>query len=719
MLVRNRKPCAISGAEDPNGRDKYFIATPEGLILRRLHLTNPYTGIFVCNLETYYFYRVNGQYLASYKNKGNNFFGLALNWVSPQNNAGMEIGMSVAFREDFSKLPQTYTCAAGDTYESIASNLYGDASLASYIDAANGGGTLIAGQTIVIPQLISVHNKAGMARPYYQLLQIIQGSLTPHLDTPQPPPDDDDFFGMLFKAIVVVVICVAAPEVAPAFVTSLTATFGTAGALAVGAGLADAAAQGLCIGLGIQNNFSLAELATTMITAGFGAQLGPLAANANAAQWMEFIVKAGAVNIEEQLAEMAIGIRQQFDLAGVALAMGSAGLGNKIKIDNPLERRLVSDIAVAGMSSVVRGRFDIENLATQLITDAASYIAQQQTKKVSDEYHQSQQASRGAGHITQTTIEQQWESQLINDAKFTANTPLPSVTFDVNDDYISQQLGQRVGEEISHFQHQTPARNSNGFWRGVDDVLKMQEGTRKFADLIFTGQYEAPQDSWERAGFLIGAPIGLSLGAERLGAEAIETLYQGSQQLGKGLMQASRLMNRWGFWNRAENQNIVDPAEKAFYSKAKLISEHDFYHPGSIQNKFSASFSGYRYKTYQLKEDFVFYRAGSNDDSIGRFFSFDKPISELQIRIDKAVRPVWPDGGNSVVNTGYAIKIPKGSVVHVGNVAQQGDIFLGGTRQIYIDNPWLIPGVKIVNEYRLQEELLFNLIAKKNMANNF
>ena len=125
--------------------------------------------------------------------------------------------------------------------------------------------------------------------------------------------------------------------------------------------------------------------------------------------------------------------------------MGSAGLSSKIKIDNPIERRLVSDIAVAGMSSVVRGRFDFENLATQLITDTASYIAQQQTKKVSDEYYQSKKASRGAGHITQTTIEQQWESQLkINDAKFTANTLLPSATFDVNDDYDAHLLRDLV-----------------------------------------------------------------------------------------------------------------------------------------------------------------------------------------------------------------------------------------------------------------------------------
>jgi len=180
---------------------------------------------------------------------------------------------------------------------------------------------------------------------------------------------------------------------------------------------------------------------------------------------------------------------------------------------------------------------------------------QQQTKPISDDYHQSQKASGGVGQITQTTIDQQWDAHLINDAEFTADTSLPSVTFDVNNSYVAEQLGQRVGEEVSHFYHPTPPpRNPNGFWRGVDDVLKMSEGSRKVADFIFTGHYEAPRDSWEIAGFMLGAPIALSslaeVGVERLGAEAIDTLYQGSQQLGKGLMQASRLMNRWGVFSR-------------------------------------------------------------------------------------------------------------------------------------------------------------------------
>lgn len=65
----------------------------------------------------------------------------------------------------------------------------------------------------------------------------------------------------------------------------------------------------------MQDHFSFTELATMMISAGFGAQLAPPSCRCKrCAINGEFIVRAGAVNVEEQLAEMAIGIRQQFDL---------------------------------------------------------------------------------------------------------------------------------------------------------------------------------------------------------------------------------------------------------------------------------------------------------------------------------------------------------------------------------------------------------------------
>jgi len=276
----NGEPCAVVGGVDPEGENKYFVATPDGLILHRVHLNSFVAGYFYSPVETYYFYRVNGQYLASYKKDYQHAFDLALNFIRPQGEAGKEIGL--ASTKDWGRVPEIYTCGAGESYESVARNLYGDGSLGSYIDAANGGVSLVAGQTIVIPQLISVHNKAGMSRPYYQFLQIIQGSLTPHLDTPQPP--HDDFLSFLIKAIVAVVICIVVPEIAPELLASLTATLGPTGVLVLGAGLVDAAGQGLCIGLGIQDQFSLTELATTMITTGFGAQLGAFPVDADAAQ---------------------------------------------------------------------------------------------------------------------------------------------------------------------------------------------------------------------------------------------------------------------------------------------------------------------------------------------------------------------------------------------------------------------------------------------------
>ncbi|HEY2567144.1 MAG TPA: hypothetical protein VGH95_05520, partial [Candidatus Aquirickettsiella sp.] len=238
--------------------------------------------------------------------------------------------------------------------------------------------------------------------------------------------------------------------------------------------------------------------------------------------------------------------------AGVALAMGSAGLSPKIKLDNPLAQRMVSDIAVAGMSSVVRGRFDVESLATQLISDAAVVgMQQRQTKHVSDDYQESQRASRGAGHITQTAIEQQWESQLINDAEFIANMSLPSITLDVND----AGLAQRVGIEVSRFQHQTPPppRNPSGFWQrawnSVEDVFEhralIAEGRAAANSEVMSeslGHVSANQQHYLDLGYTD------SVAETRAGWIAATELPLPS--VAKGIMQASSLMNRWGVFGR-------------------------------------------------------------------------------------------------------------------------------------------------------------------------
>mgnify|MGYP003493404877 FL=1 len=300
------------------------------------------------------------------------------------------------------------------------------------------------------------------------------------------------------------------------------------------------------------------ETLTVMITSGLSAQLpagGLSAGEAKSAEAVaEHMLKVGMVNVEEQFAEMAIGVREQFDLAGVALAMGSAGLsaelGAKLKVDNPWVQRSLTDIGTAAMSGVVRGQFDMESLATQLITDNVGVMAQQMKtpSKLEEAYHQSQQASQGRNA---NDIDEQWQTEFINDAKLAANEPLPSITFDVEDPWTAAQLGQQVGETVSRFEHVDLPRNPNGFWRGVDDVLKMQKGTIAAVSSVFTGDYAVPQDSWEAAGYAIGIP--LAMGAQiitaeaALGAEAIEGLYQGSQ---RAFGSVTGQLEKWGFFGK-------------------------------------------------------------------------------------------------------------------------------------------------------------------------
>lgn len=74
---------------------------------------------------------------------------------------------------------------------------------------------------------------------------------------------------------------------------------------------------------------------------------------------------------------------------------------------------------------------------------------------------------------------------------------------------------------------------------------------------------------------------------------------------------------------------------------------------------------------------------------------------------------VWPSGGTSPIDTGFGIKIPRGSIVHVGDVANQGGVFFGGTRQVVVEAPWQIKGVEIVDTYSLQQEILWNAMIRK------
>ena len=115
-----------------------------------------------------------------------------------------------------------------------------------------------------------------------------------------------------------------------------------------------------------------------------------------------------------------------------------------------------------------------------------------------------------------------------------------------------------------------------------------------------------------------------------------------------------------------------------------------------LPDSLAGTFAGGRYTSRVIEKDMVLYRAGDAKKPLGQFFSKNKPISEIQTRIDKAIPPIWPGGAKSPINTAFKVQIPAGTTIHTGRIGSQGNHFLGGTQQVVIEKPWLLNGVKVL-----------------------
>ena len=118
----------------------------------------------------------------------------------------------------------------------------------------------------------------------------------------------------------------------------------------------------------------------------------------------------------------------------------------------------------------------------------------------------------------------------------------------------------------------------------------------------------------------------------------------------------------------------------------------------------NVNFYGGRYDVEVLKSPKILYRAGDQSNLLGQWFTESAPHSEIEVRINTAVKPIWTDRsgnytGSSPLNTVYEIKIPAGTTIYRGPVASQGGIYQGGLEyeQIFIETPWKIEGVEVIS----------------------
>ncbi len=424
---------AASEGDNSHSENRYFLSTPDNLILKRL--------INMRNISDY-FYSTNGDALGSVTSMisslGRRHFqlGAGLLHGRPSTMAGGGMGQvwsrafnpskselyTVARPMNFSdsdanqKIPKhkalkhngllqagglhggtdslgdgyrLYTVTAGETYESIAQKEFGDANLGSLISRANGGQSLTDGEVIQIPQLMVSHNGASVAMPYQILVSIIEGNLSPYI----PIPKERHKF--LKKLISYLAIGISLILVVPSGGLSIGLGLQVATLLgleeglsllvveAIMSGLVDAAVQGVLVGLGVKE-FSLAEsisVAFSTFGAGWAAQAGNVIGAGsqaiNTEVLLERSIRLATVNIAEQLSLMALGKQDHLDFTQVSAVLLSSAIDPQLeKINSGIPQslraqssNLLHTVSSTAINKALKGHVSMEDVAAQMLAN--------------------------------------------------------------------------------------------------------------------------------------------------------------------------------------------------------------------------------------------------------------------------------------------------------------------------------------------------------------
>ena len=101
-----------------------------------------------------------------------------------------------------------------------------------------------------------------------------------------------------------------------------------------------------------------------------------------------------------------------------------------------------------------------------------------------------------------------------------------------------------------------------------------------------------------------------------------------------------------------------------------------------LSDKDASNFAGGKYDTVTFKETKVLYRGHAEGGEVSPWMTDIKPSSELQLRMDYAIKGEWtPIGQITQVST---YEIPAGTYGFTGKASYQGLFYFGGNDQYYI-----------------------------------
>ncbi|WP_336928352.1 LysM peptidoglycan-binding domain-containing protein, partial [Acinetobacter oleivorans] len=351
-----------------NRRVATYINNSQGMVLQRNELIND-------SINRYRnFYYVNGQRVGDLSNDGPSREDYVQNLQSNRATATQAKDFkpisSADFDQNFEPINAQYPSSAstsyvvnnGDTLQSIALSVWGDASMWYMLADVNGLSAtdkLTAGQVLTVPNKVTnIHNNSETFRPYNPGEAI--GNTQPTVPSPPPPPKPKKKCGGIAQIIMIVVAVVvtvvvsyfggpqAGAAVAKGF-TALGASASTAAAAGTVATAATAAAAGSVASqlagqaMGVDSNFSWSQVGIAAVTAGITkgvtgafASTGTAAAQSSWTSIAASAVKTGVVNGvinygSNYIANQVFGNKQSFSWAAlgssIAGSVAASGLG--------------------------------------------------------------------------------------------------------------------------------------------------------------------------------------------------------------------------------------------------------------------------------------------------------------------------------------------------------------------------------------------------------
>lgn len=367
-------------------------------------------------------------------------------------------------------LPMRYTVLSdnpdGMTFEQISLAVTGSKQFAAAIAQANGypiSRICPANESLIIPQLQVNTNSYLDNANYQKLMAAIMGGFGPHIKFAQHD-DGGSCFKLILTIVITVVAIIVAPALAPAFLSS---ALGTTAAVGVTAALVDATLQGIAVGIGALDKFSLSQVISTGFAAGATSVLGAegaafdqfklavSAANINYSTVMSLMIDIATVQaaaaLGAQMAQLAVGAISKLDLGAIVkqVAMSLVDLGIKAKAglltfdNNPkfldaINESIVS-ISTRILGNAVMGLpVNLEDLLAQELGNVLGNAIgarirgeiELHNKKSDTSYSRNEAKSRGA-HDNQTYLPPQSQDHLYDSdnryqesVKNTSNNPV-------------------------------------------------------------------------------------------------------------------------------------------------------------------------------------------------------------------------------------------------------------------------------------------------------